>query len=794
MNYYLSKKVLISPSPKRPLINFDQYVDLVALIKQVSLTQAATVDYAIQISPASTDLIGQVGGVARAAREDHKHPAQLPSAFPDNLIITAPDGLHFLNSVALISTDANNTLVEGTDGKLFVPPGGGGGGALAVLNYNNITGILTLLDGAGGSYPIDITATNLVFTPTGNTTSSTVQDAIVELQTEIDNITPAISTITDLGNGVYRHFDGVANLFDIDTRAASNPYSNTISGLAATDVQAAIDELSTNIHPAVTIGIGSNPAWIIDTVSQVSRLDLTQPGSVNWITGFPTDNIEGYFQLIETYLNNISNQTGISLTDTSYVSFPGNIISDGANIQLALEELEDYIETFQLAVSTITDVGNGLYEHNDGLGTITNIDTRAISNFFDNTVLNALVSTDVQGAIDELTKCCIDLGGSTNGALTLVDNGSNNGRILNLDLTTPGSYENTISGLTSTDIQGAIDELATTSGLSTISHNALTGIISHNNGKGTITDVTITASTVPYIPTLPLTAINVQDAIEELEVLISSTSSLSVVTDNNDGTYTHDDGTGNTTVIDIINNSATSSVSFIPTTGIFTHEDGVGGTQTIIFNAFNTPVTAIPGLVGTNVQEVLEELATSSHDPVTLNGIADPRLTLVGQQLNLDLSNLNNVITLTGVATDSTDLGTFTGSTIPDNVTIKDALQSLESKPTPIGLQEFLNNELILDRTGETCFVVPDYMAGHSINQFRWSIFTPDTGTFDFDLFVGAPGAAVSVSTVNVLSSAVTGVASPGTTLAAGDIVYIVTSNTAGAPPAGLTVTLEIVE
>jgi hypothetical protein len=42
-------------------------------------------------------------------------------------------------------------------------------------------------------------------------------------------------------------------------------------------------------------------------------------------------------------------------------------------------------------------------------------------------------------------------------------------------------------------------------------------------------------------------------------------------------------------------------------------------------------------------------------------------------------TNVTNLVTLSGVAVDSTSLGTFTGTTIPDNQTNKQALQALET-------------------------------------------------------------------------------------------------------------------
>ncbi len=59
------------------------------------------------------------------------------------------------------------------------------------------------------------------------------------------------------------------------------------------------------------------------------------------------------------------------------------------------------------------------------------------------------------------------------------------------------------------------------------------------------------------------------------------------------------------------------------------------------------------------------------------------KLDLIGitQAVNLDTveSNVNNLVTLSGVAADSTNLGTFTGAIIPDNVNVKAALQALET-------------------------------------------------------------------------------------------------------------------
>lgn len=75
-------------------------------------------------------------------------------------------------------------------------------------------------------------------------------------------------------------------------------------------------------------------------------------------------------------------------------------------------------------------------------------------------------------------------------------------------------------------------------------------------------------------------------------------------------------------------------------------------------------------LTSTDVQAALNELQTELDGVSTLS------------------AEIDDLVTLSGVPVNSTDLGTFTGSIIPDNTTVKNALQSLESSiealPDPI--------------------------------------------------------------------------------------------------------------
>lgn len=71
------------------------------------------------------------------------------------------------------------------------------------------------------------------------------------------------------------------------------------------------------------------------------------------------------------------------------------------------------------------------------------------------------------------------------------------------------------------------------------------------------------------------------------------------------------------------------------------------------------------GLTADNVQDAIDEV--------------EGRVQTAESDINAVENDVANLVTLSGVAVDSTSLGTFTGVTIPDSSTVKGALQSLET-------------------------------------------------------------------------------------------------------------------
>ena len=97
----------------------------------------------------------------------------------------------------------------------------------------------------------------------------------------------------------------------------------------------------------------------------------------------------------------------------------------------------------------------------------------------------------------------------------------------------------------------------------------------------------------------------------------------------------------------------------------------------------NTTQIATTAYVQTEVSDLVGDAPVSLN---TLGKIADSLnddingLTNVTTLVNANETHVDNVVTLTGVAKDSVNLGTFTGSTITDSVAIKVALQELETE------------------------------------------------------------------------------------------------------------------
>ena len=96
--------------------------------------------------------------------------------------------------------------------------------------------------------------------------------------------------------------------------------------------------------------------------------------------------------------------------------------------------------------------------------------------------------------------------------------------------------------------------------------------------------------------------------------------------------------------------------------------------ETALESESTARASAISGLVdgAPGLLDTLNELAAAINDDENF-------VTTVTNLIDANETHIDNVATLTGVAKDSANLGTFTGSTIADSATLKAALQALET-------------------------------------------------------------------------------------------------------------------
>jgi len=178
------------------------------------------------------------------------------------------------------------------------------------------------------------------------------------------------------------------------------------------------------------------------------------------------------------------------------------------------------------------------------------------------------------------------------------------------------SYSNATSGLAATNVQTAIDEVeASKDALVTLS-----GVALNATNLGTFTGSTIADNQTN------------KQALQALETSVETKADSSVVTEIDQN------------VNDLI--SLSGIAENVTTLGTFTG-------------------TTIPD--SSTIKAALQSLETSVETKETTTVVAE-----------ID-QNVNDLITLSGVAENATNLGTFTGTTIADNTTVKAALQSLET-------------------------------------------------------------------------------------------------------------------
>lgn len=98
--------------------------------------------------------------------------------------------------------------------------------------------------------------------------------------------------------------------------------------------------------------------------------------------------------------------------------------------------------------------------------------------------------------------------------------------------------------------------------------------------------------------------------------------------------------------------------------------------------------------------------------------------TVDGRNVSVDGGHIDNLVTLSGVASGSVDLGTFTGTTIPDASTEKAALQSLET-----ALELKAADSVVIKKDGSVAFTGSQSMGGNSLTSVADPVAAQDAAT-----------------------------------------------------------------
>ena len=381
----------------------------------------------------------------------------------------------------------------------------------------------------------------------------------------------------------------------VNADAATRTYADTaIATAVAALVDSAPGTLDTLNELAAAINDDANAYTTLTTAIAAVQTDVNTNES----------DADAAIAANEVHIDNAATLSGVAKDSTHLATFTGSTISDNVTIKAALQALETKVEAVQ------TDVD----------GNESDADTAIAAN--ETHIDNAVTLTGV-------TKDSTNLG--TFSGSTISANGTIKAGIQELE-TAVETKLNSSGAKAALDV----DHLITLSGVSAAADDL-----------GTFTGGTISDSGT------------VKAALQELETKVEAVQ-------------TDVDGNESDADTAIALRATINSPTFTGTPAAPTASAGTNTTQlattAFVTTAVANTIESAPGALDT-----LNELAAALNDDANFS-------TTVTNLINANETHIDNAVTLTGVAKDGTNLGTFTGSTITDNQTVKAALQLLETK------------------------------------------------------------------------------------------------------------------
>ena len=510
--------------------------------------------------------------------------------------------------------------------------------------------------------------------------------AIAALQADVDqNEADADAAIA--ANEV--HIDNLVSLTGLAKDATD---LGTFSGTTiadARDIKLALQDLETSLENKANISFVQNEiADVIDgapgalnTLNELSAALGDDSNFASTVTGLIAAN--------EVHIDNAVTLTGVAKDSTDLGTFTGSTIADSVTIKAALQSLETKVEAVQ------TDV--------DGNEADTDAADAALSGRLDvleadptTATAVAAVQADVdqnEADADAAIALKADLAGaaftgniSTTGDLDVAGNvqiDNDGGYYLHFDRNTATQLDIATGNIPSGGNLNIKNSNGTDARVVVYSDLFWVRNLGGSNGNGTAQfdgDVTFGGSITINGTTVTATG-------AELNFVDGVTSNIQTQLDAIQADVDQNESDADTAIAavqaDVDQNEADAdaaialkadiaSPTFTGTPAAPTAASGTNTTQiattAFVTGAVSDLIDGAPGALDT-----LNELAAALNDDTS----AATNLTTL---INANETHIDNLATLTGLAKDSQNLGTFTGATIADDVTIKVALQALETK------------------------------------------------------------------------------------------------------------------
>ena len=446
----------------------------------------------------------------------------------------------------------------------------------------------------------------------------------------------------------------------VNADAATRTYADTaIATAVAALVDSAPGTLDTLNELAAAINDDANAYTTLTTAIAAVQTDVNTNES----------DADAAIAANEVHIDNAATLSGVAKDSTHLATFTGSTISDNVTIKAALQALETKVEAVQTDVDgneSDADTAIAANEtHIDNAVTLTGVtkDSTNLGTFSGSTIsANGTIKAGIQeletavetklnssGAkaaldVDHLitlsgvSAAADDLGTFTGG--TISDSGTVKAALQELE---------TKVEAVQTDVDGNESDADTAI--------ALRATIDSPTFTGTPAAPTASAGTnTTQLATTAFVTTAVANTIESAPGALDTLNELAAAL--------NDDANFSTTVTNLINANETHIDNAVTLTGVAKDDTNLG-TFTGSTITDNQTVKAALQLLETKVEAVQTDVDGNESDADTAVAANE--------------THIDNLATLSGVAKDETSLATFTGSTISDSRTVKQALQELET-------------------------------------------------------------------------------------------------------------------